>query len=308
MTQHTALTSRTWIEIALLALIWGGSFLAMRVALDSIGPLWIVAHRTLWAALVLWAVVRLAGHRTPRGLRLWGAFFVMGLMNNVVPFGLIAWGQGHIETGLAGIINASTAVWGVMFAALLLPDERLTGRRLVGVLLGFAGVSLAIGVEALRNFDLRSLGQLAIVGAALSYAISGVWARKTLSGVTPQVAAAGMVSCSTVISLVLAIAIEGPPNLALTPGTWTAIAYFSVMATAIAYLLYYRILAAAGSGNTMLVTLVVAPVAIVLGALFRGEGLTLSAYSGFALLALGLIVIDGRALDKFPLARGRADR
>ena len=278
----------------LLGLIWGGSFLSIRVALDEIGPLTAVAHRTGWAMVVLWIVVLLRRIPVPRDPKVWGAFVVMGLLNNVIPFGLMAWGQLHIASGLTSIFNAATAIFGVVAAALFFADERITARRAIGVTLGFAGVATAIGLDSLHNFDLQSLAQLAVLGGAASYALAGVWARKHLGGLHPVLAAAGMLTGSSLITLPLAWQVEGPITLALAPDTLVAIAYYSIIATAGAYLLYYRILQMAGSGNLMVVTLLIPPVAITLGAWVRNETLGPQAYAGFALLALGLVVLDGR--------------
>ncbi|WP_319823801.1 DMT family transporter [Thalassovita sp.] len=285
---------RAWVELLLLSLIWGGSFLSVAVIIREIPVLWAVAWRVGGAAAVLWAYVLWRGLAPPRGWRAWGAFLGMGLLNNVIPFTLITWGQQHISTGLAGILNALTAVLGVLVAALLLADERLTTRKGVGVLLGFAGAATVIGPAALGQLNPASLGQLALLGSSLSYALAGVWARRTLAGQTPQVAAAGMLTASTLMMVPLAWITEGAPALPQLGQTWVALAYLSLIATAGAYLLYYRVLGMAGSGNLMLVTLMIAPFAVLLGALVLGETLPPRAYGGFALLAAGLIVIDGR--------------
>ena len=210
----------------------------------------------------------------------------------------MAWGQLHIETGLTSILNAATAIFGVIAAAIFFADERLSWRKIVGVTLGFFGVATAIGLSSLTNFDLRSLGQLAVIGGTVSYALAGVWARRTLGHLPPQIAAAGMVTGSSVVMIPLAWMVEGPISLQLLPATWAAIGYYAVIATAVAYLLYYRVLAMAGSGNLMLCTLMVAPVAIVLGAVVLDEALPLRAYAGFAMLAAGLIILDGRLLSR----------
>ena len=290
------ISPRAWAELIILSLIWGASFLSIRIALNEIGPLTAVAHRTVWAMLILWTYVIAARLPLPNTPRIWGAFVAMGLLNNVIPFSLMAWGQLHIETGLTSILNAATAIFGVIAAAIFFADERLTARKVIGVTLGFLGVATAIGLSALTQFDIRSLGQLAVIGGTISYALAGVWARKMLGGLTPQVAAAGMLTGSSLITLPAAWIVEGPISLQLSPQTWAAIAYYAIVATAIAYLLYYRVLAMAGSGNLMLCTLLVAPVAIILGALVLGEALPLRAYAGFGLLALGLIILDGRLL------------
>ena len=295
MTPQMTIPARAWIEILLLSLLWGGSFLAISLALREVDVFTIVAIRVGGAAVVLWVYVFIRGLKVSRMGRIWGAFLVMGLLNNVLPFSLIVWGQQNIPSGLASIINASTAIFGVIVAAAIFADERLTPRKAIGVSIGFLGVATAIGLSALTQFDLRSLAQLALLGSSLSYALAGAWARRALKGLTPQVAAAGMTTCSALVMLPTAFWVEGVPELSLTMSTWAALAYLAVMATALAYLLYYRVLAVAGSGNLMLVTLLVAPVAIALGAVVLGEELRPAAYAGFGLLAIGLMILDGRA-------------
>ena len=293
MTPQRTLSRRAWAELLLLALIWGCSFLSIRIALNEVPVVTAGLHRTFWAMLVLWAAVWWLRLPIPRDPRLWAAFLVMGLLNNVIPFGLMAWGQLHVETGLTSILNAATAIFGVVVAALVFPDERLSARRVLGVALGFLGVILAIGPEALTGFDLRSAAQLAILGGTLSYGLAASWARLRLGHLPPQVAAAGMLTGSTVILLPAALIIDGPVQFALQPVTWAAIAYFALFATAGAYLLYYRVLAMAGSGNLLLVTLIIPPVAVIAGALVLNERLHATAYLGFALLALGLLTLNG---------------
>ncbi|WP_243613787.1 DMT family transporter [Shimia aestuarii] len=301
MTQMS-LSPRAWAELFLLGAIWGGVFLAARLALNEIGVLTAVAHRTVWAALTLWGVVLWLRLPVPTSPRLWAAFAIMGLLNNLIPFTLLNWAQLHIESGLASIFNATTAVFGVLVAAAIFADERLTRQKLLGVTLGFLGVATAIGLENLARFDPRALAQWAALGATLSYAVAGAWARKALSGLAPQIAAAGMLTCSALVALPLAWIVDGPLTLAISPVTWGALAYYAVIGTALAYLLYYRVLAMAGSGNLMLVTLLIPPFAIALGALVLGEALAPRAYFGFVLLALGLLVLNGR----LPLPRRRA--
>ena len=294
MTDQKSLSGRASAEMLVLALIWGGSFLSIRIALDEISPLMSVAHRVTLAMLVLWFVVAMMRIPLPRNPRIWFAFLMMGLLNNVIPFVLMAWGQLYIESGLTSILNAFTAVVGVVMAALFFSDERLTPRKIIGVVFGFFGVAVAIGLENFKNFDLRNLAQLAVIGGTVAYAVASVWARKNLVGMPPQLAAAGMLTGATVIMLPLVYFVEGLPTFDLEPRTLVAIGYYAVIATAAAYLLYYRVLAMAGSGNLMLVTLLVAPIAITLGAVVLGEKLSANAFVGFVILAVGLIILDGR--------------
>lgn len=306
MTQAAVISRRAAADLLALALIWGAIFLFVAVALREMTPFWTVFHRVFWATIPLWLYVFWRRLPTPRGLSAWGAFAVMGILNNVIPFSLITWGQTEIESGLASILNATTAFFGIVVAAIFLADERLTANRVAGVLIGVAGVAVIIGVDALAGFDPRALGQLAVLGAALSYAFAGVWGRTRLKGLAPAVSAAGMLTASAGATLALALIFEGPPDLSLSLSTVGALAYCSVFGTAGAYLLYYRILATAGSGNLLLVTIVMPPISVLLGAAVLGEALPPSTFLGCVLIALGLVVLDGRALARLGIGRGAA--
>jgi drug/metabolite transporter (DMT)-like permease len=280
--------------MALLGSIWGASFLAIKLGLEELPFLTLVAHRIVWACVLLWIYIAVRRFALPRDIRIWGAFLIMGLLNNVIPFALMAWGQQFIETGLTSIFNAGTAIFGVLVAAMVFADERLTTRKIIGVLVAFAGVTVAIGLDSLRQFDIRSLAQLAVIGGTISYAFAAAWARRTMKGLRPEVSAAGMLTGASLIILPAVFIIDGPPQWPALPQTYATIIYFAGIGTAFAYLLYYRIIAMAGSGNAMLVTLMIPPVAIVLGALVLGERLAPQAFMGFALLAAGLVILDGR--------------
>jgi len=283
-----------WLLMAALALIWGGSFVANRQALTGLPVLTIVAIRVGGGALALWLWIAVRGLPVPRGARWLAACAGMGMFNNILPFTLIVWGQQQIPAGLAGILNASTAVFGVLAAAAVFADERLTLPRLVGVVLGLAGVVVAIGPAALAGFDLRSAAQLACLGAALSYAVSGAFGRIMLQGVRPEVSAAGMLTAASLVLVPAALMVDGLPVALPDAATLAALAYLALAASAVAYILFYAVLTLAGAGNLGLVTLLVAPVAIVLGALLFGERLSAGALAGFGLIALGLAVLDGR--------------
>jgi drug/metabolite transporter (DMT)-like permease len=294
MVEQLQMSGRAWGELLLLAIVWGASFLAFAIALEELPVYTVVGHRIVWGALLLLVISRIVGIALPRGWKIWGACVVMGLFNNVIPFSLIAWGQTTIESGLAAILNATTAFFGLTLAALVFADEEFTTRKALGVTLGFAGVVVIMGLSSLMQFDIRSIAQLAILGAALSYGIAAVWARKTLSGIAPQSAALGMLICSSLIIVPLAMLVDGLPRFDLSVRVVLALLYISVMATACAYLLYYRVLSMAGSANLSLVTLLIVPFAVILGALVLGEQLPGRSYAGFALIACGMAVIDGR--------------
>jgi drug/metabolite transporter (DMT)-like permease len=286
----------TTLMLAALAIIWGGSFFFAEIALRELPPMTITLHRVFWALPILIFVIWAKGITPPKSLKIWGAYLTMGALNNALPFSLIFWGQTQITSGLASILNGATGVTGVIVAGLFLSDERLTPTKLIGVVVGFFGVALTVGIEALQNFDLRSLAQMAVLLAGLSYSIAGVWAKLRLSGQNPEMNALGMLLCSTVIMCPLALYIDGTPQFDLQISTWSALLALAVICTSLSYLLYFNILNRAGSGNLMLVTLLIPPFAITLGVLVLGESLAPISLVGFAFIALGLIIIDGRVI------------
>jgi drug/metabolite transporter (DMT)-like permease len=220
----------------------------------------------------------------------------MGLLNNVIPFSLIVWGQTQIGSGLASILNATTPLFTVVAAHFLTRDEQLTKARLTGILIGFSGVIIMIGHEALYGLGENMFAQLAILGAALSYSFAGIFGRRFQKmGIKPLVTATGQVSASSVLLIPLALFVDQPWNLPL-PG-WEvvgAVLGLALFSTSLAYILYFRILSTAGATNVLLVTLLIPLSAIVLGSTFLGEQLELKHFLGMGLISFGLLAIDGR--------------
>ena len=283
-----------WAMLLLLALVWGGSFFFAEIALRALSPLSITLHRVVWAVPVLWLVVRFKGYPLPRDPRIWGAYLVMGVLNNAIPFSLIFWGQTHISSGLASILNATTAMIGAVVAGIVLRDEPLTQNKVVGALAALFGVAVIVGPSALFEFSLVDLAQLAVLGATVSYAFAGVWARLALSGQPALVNALGMLVGSSILMVPIVISADGVPELNFPGETWAAVLGLSLMSTAFAYALYFAILARAGAANLLLVTLLIPPVAITLGHLFLGEVINANAWSCFFAIALGFAITDGR--------------
>lgn len=286
-----------------LAAVWGGSFFFAEVALRELPPLTITLHRVVWAVPVLLVILRLRHIPLPRAPKIWGAYLVMGALNNAIPFSLIFWGQQQIDSGLASILNGTTAMFGAVLAGILLKDEPLTRNKLIGAGLGLAGVAVIMGPGVLTGFDPSNLAQLAIIAAALSYAFASVWGKTTLAGQPPLMNAAGMLIGSVVLMAPLVLMVDGVPSLSLQADTWGALIGVAVLSTALAYVLYFAILVRAGAANLMLVTLLIPPFAIGLGAAFLGERLPATAWVGFAVIALGLAVTDGRLLGRCTVNR-----
>ncbi|MEH6632470.1 MAG: DMT family transporter [Halopseudomonas aestusnigri] len=284
------------LMLLLLAAVWGGSFFFAEIALREVPPLTITLHRVLWAVPILVIVVFWQGIKVPKSIQAWLCYLGMGALNNAIPFSLIFWGQTNIESGLASILNGTTAVFGAVVAGIFLIDEPLTTRKIVGAVFGVVGVAVIMGFDALTDFDPRNLAQLAILGAALSYAFASVWAKRYLSSYPPVMNALGMLIGSTVLMFPIAFLVDGTPVLALSSGVWASLIAIAILSTALAYLLYFKILARAGSANLMLVTLLIPPFAIGLGVVFLGETLTIEALIGFGIIAMGLVITDGRLL------------
>lgn len=279
-----------------LSVLWGGSFFFVGVAVESLPPLTLVWMRVALAAMVLWGAVLILRIPRPSSMKAWLSLLVMGMLNNVIPFTLIVWGQTHIESGLASILNATTPLFGVVLAGLLLSDERLTRLKVLGVLFGFVGTVCMIGPSALQGLGVDTLAQLAIVGAALSYGFASVFGRRLKAmGTSPVMAATGQVTLSAFLMLPLVLIVDQPLSLPMPPGNvWLAMVALAVFSTSLAYILYFRILASAGASNLLLVTFLIPVSAILLGYFFLQERLGLQHLLGMSLIGLGLSAIDGR--------------
>ncbi|RMC38056.1 DMT family transporter [Paracoccus alkanivorans] len=289
-----------WAQLLLLSLLWGGSFFLIAISVTGLPVLSIVAIRLGVAAMVLWLIVLATGRRLPRAPGIWAAFLVMGILNNAIPFGLIVWGQTSIPSGLASILNATTPLWTVIVSGLLLSDEAFSARKLAGVVLGLGGVAVMIGLDTLAGLGHAIWAQLAILGAALSYAFANVFGRRFRSmELDPVVTAAGMVTGSSALLIPLALSVDGWPGVDVPGQVWLAAIVLGVVSTGLAYVLYFRVLARAGATNISLVTFLVPVSAILLGWLFLAETLGQAHLLGVVLIALGLALIDGR------LFRGR---
>ena len=282
-----------WAMLIVLSVLWGGSFFFVEVALEGLGPFSLVAGRVGLGALALLVYVTATGKRMPRTPAPWGAFVAMGALNNLIPFSLIAWGQVHIDSGLASILNATTPLFTVLLAHLLTRDERMTPAKLAGVLFGLAGVAVLIGPEALAGLGAQGLGQIAVLMAAFSYGCAGIFGRR-FKEIPASVSAAGMLTASAVMAAPLAVLIERPWTAIPGTGALAALAGLAILSTAVAYLLYFRILARAGATNLLLVTFLIPVSALVLGMAFLGERPHGSDFAGMALIFAGLAAVDGR--------------
>ena len=287
-----------WGLIIILSILWGGSFFFVGIAVKEIPPFTIVLCRVALASIILLAVVHLKGDNLPSSKGLWGGFIIMGALNNLIPFSLIVWGQTHIESGLASILNGTTPIFSVVLAHFLTRDERLTTNRMTGVLIGWIGVAVLIGFESLRGFGIEVIGQIAVLGAAFSYACAAIYGRR-FKGLSPLVVATGMLCGSTTMMTPVALFVEQPWNLSPSMMTIAAIFGLAAISTSFAYIIYFRVLATSGPTNLLLVTFLIPLSAILLGVMVLGEQLGWNTFVGMGLIFIGLIAIDGRLLKIF---------
>jgi drug/metabolite transporter (DMT)-like permease len=290
--------AREWGLLLLLSLLWGGSFFFSKVALAELPPFSVVLGRVGIAAVALQLAVRLSGMRMPAERALWGRFALMGAINNLLPFSLIFYGQTQIASGLASILNATTPLWTVLLAHWFTRDERLTPARLAGVLLGLVGVVIMLGPDLLAGLGAGVLAELAVIAAAVSYACAGIFG-KGFKGVPPLITAAGQVTMTALMMTPIALLVDRPWSLP-APGltTWAALIALALLSTALAYGIYFRLLASAGATNLLLVTFLIPVSALLLGAVILGERVGSADLFGMVWIGLGLAAIDGRVLRR----------
>ncbi|MCP8938205.1 DMT family transporter [Alsobacter sp. SYSU M60028] len=285
-----------WLQLLLLSVLWGGSFLFIGVAVKSLPPLVIVTARVGLAAAVLWLTLRVTNVPAPRGLTVWRSLLGMAMLNNVVPFLLFAWAQSHIAAGVASILNATTPLFTVVVAHLVTEDEKLSGSRAMGVLAGLVGVAVMTGAAPSGTTLWEWLAELACLAAACSYAFSNLYGRRFKAmGVPPLAIATGQLTMSfVVLAPVTLLATEPWTLLSAPPLAWAAVIGLAIPSTALAYVIFFRVLRTAGPTNLSLVTFLIPVTAVLLGVTLLGEDLAPRQIAGMAMIALGLAAIDGR--------------
>ena len=289
-----------WVMLITLATVWGGSFLFNAILVAELPVITIVAIRVTVAALALWGFVRVTGRKIPTTPQVWGALLILGVLNNAIPFSLIVQGQTQITSGLASILNATTPFFTILVAGFFLTDERFSVLRVLGVVVGFSGVILMVGPEALGSLGADFWAQLCALGAALSYGFASVFGRRFRElKVDPVMVATGQVTMSSLVLWPIALWIDGPQDiLGLSFNAVASMFGLAVLCTSFAYILYFRILERAGATNISLVTFLVPISAIILGVLVLGESIFIKEIIGMTLIGLGLAIIDGRLFQR----------
>jgi drug/metabolite transporter (DMT)-like permease len=287
-----------WGRLLLLGAIWGGSFFFARIAVAEIHPLALVLFRVGIAGAALHVYLAARGISFALARPRAGAFLALAILNNVIPFSLIFAGQTALGAGLASVLNATTPFWTVLLANALTADEKLTWNKVAGILLGIAGTAVMIGPGLVAGIGGPVWAKLALVGASVSYAFALILARR-FRGVPPTVVATAQLTASTVVMIPVVLVTVGTTGLfSASAPVWAAVFGLALLSTAVAYILYFNLVASAGATNASLVTLVVPASAILLGIAFLGESLETYEMAGIALIALGLVTIDGRLLRR----------
>lgn len=313
MTDHTRLqrpmNGREWLLLLTLAAIWGGSFFFIAIAISAFKPLTAVFFRCAIGAVGIIAFLMVTRQRIPTHREALIAFAGMAILNNVIPQSLIVWAQQSLPSGYASILNATTPFFTVLLMHAFTTNERATPAKFLGVAIGLGGVATMIGLDIIARSSNQILPQVAILAAAFSYGLSSLWGRRMLAlGIAPYVAATGQLIASSIITLPLALIFEAPlSGPSATPGQWLAIIALGLICTALAYMIFFRILSTAGGTNLSLVTFLIPVSAILLGIVFLGEQLHLRHIIGFALIGVGLACIDGRLLIKAGLMKPAQD-
>jgi len=290
------MTAAEWAMLIVLSILWGGSFFFVEIAIRELPTFTVVVSRVVLASIILIIVMRFMGLKMPRDPMIWLAFGLMGAMNNVIPFCLIAWGQIHIASGIASILNATTPLFTVVVANFMTSDEKMTIAKMIGVILGLIGVVIMVGADVLSDVGFNLIAQVAVLVAALSYAFAGIFGRRFKHmNVSPVATATGQVTASSLMLIPVMLFVDQPWTLAMPSfSAIGALVAVAALSTALAYILYFRILATAGATNLLLVTFLIPVSAIVLGVFILGETLEAKHYIGIVLISLGLAAIDGR--------------
>lgn len=289
------MTSLEWGYLLVLSVLWGGSFFFIEATLRDLPIFTIVFGRLFLGAMGLFAVMIPARCKLPRNPRVWAACFIIGFFNNALPFGLLVWGQVHVDSSIAALLVATTPLFTLLGAHFLTADEKITRPRLLGILIGIFGVAVMIGAEFKGGWNINLLASLACLGTALSYGIANIFARRFLAtGIPLLSAAAGQVLAASILLLPLALFIDTPWNLSVPrASSWTALIAMGLFSTSLAYVLYFRVLSTAGATNLSLVSLLVPVSAVMLGVGILDEHLQAHQIAGMVLIGLGLIAIDG---------------
>ena len=292
------MNNKTWLLVILLGFIWGSSFLFTEILLNYINPFLIVFFRVSLASIILIIYVFFFTNlKFNFSKEILLTFFTMGLLNNVIPFLLIAFAQETITGGLASILNANTSFFTIFLASLFLKDEKLTNYRLLGIIIGIIGVVVIVGFENLSEFKNYNFGIVLMLFSCLSYSFAGIFAKTKLTNIHPTISATGMLSMSTIILFPFIIIYNGNELININSTVLYYSCMFAFICSVLAYFLYFKILETNGAGNLLICTIIIPPSSILLNAFFINEIIKIYELIGLIIITLGLIILDGRIIN-----------
>jgi drug/metabolite transporter (DMT)-like permease len=290
----TRATPTDWAIFLALGIMWGSSYLFIKLAVDSFGTFTLIMLRLAVGAAFLWAVVRVTDTRLPRERRIYGHLLVMAVINIVLPFSLITWAEQSVDSALAAVLNSTVPLFVIVIAPAFLPDEPIRVNGVIGLVVGFIGVVLLVS-PGLVAADGNPAGELALLGSSLTYAIGNVYNRRNVRGLAPLVPAVFQVTFALAIVTVLAVVLERPWATA-TPDAeaWFSVVWLGILGSGLAYLAYFRLLGHWGATRTALVAYVLPVVGIVLGFIVLDEPIDATIIAGTALITVGVALVNGR--------------
>jgi drug/metabolite transporter (DMT)-like permease len=296
MTATPKLDGPGWMLIAILSVLWGGSFVMIEIGLRSYPPLTLVFARVALAVPPMLLAMRLMGERLPRDSRSWVLLTVVGALNCALPFSLFFWGQQYLDSGYASILNATTPLWGVIAAHFLTSDEKATPTRILGALVGMAGIVVMVGPAAMKGLSDNLLAQIACLVSTTFYSFAAIYGRRlSQSALTPMSVATGQTITASLIMLPIMLMVDQPWGMAMPRFDSTMAALMlALISTALAYTLYFRLIDRSGASNAQLVAFLIPVFAVLLGSLMLNEKLTSGQAGGAVLIAAGLVILDGR--------------
>ena len=301
MTQSPKLDGTGWLLIGILSILWGGAFFLIEVGLRSYPPITLVFMRLVLAVPPMWIAMRLMGQRLPSEARVWGLLAVVGALNCALPFILFFWGQQYLDSGYASILNATTPLWGVITAHFLTSDEKATPARILGVLIGMAGIVVMVGPEAMKGLSNNLLAQIACIISTIFYSFAAIYGRRlSQTELTPMAVATGQTMMAALMMVPVVVLVDQPWTMA-APRLDSTLAglTLALFSTALAYTLYFRLIDRSGASNAQLVAFLMPILAVILGIAFLGESLSGGQIVGAALIAIGLAILDGRLVARF---------
>jgi drug/metabolite transporter (DMT)-like permease len=273
--------------LAILATLWGASYTFIRIGVETIPPITFIAARTLIAGGLLLAIIKMRGLSLPKDPAIWKRFFIQACINSVIPFTLIAWAEQSVNAGLATILNSTTPIFAFLLTALITRHEPVTGRKLFGTIAGVAGISLIIGMEAFQGAGKELTAQLAIVVATISYAVAAIFGRG-FKGLDPMMPAAGSMICGAMILIPVSMIVDQPWTITPSAGSIMALLGLSIFSTALAFVIYFRLIHTLGSVSTTAQAYLRVPIGVGIGVIFLGETLAHTAWLGLAFVVIGV--------------------